>query len=95
MPYITRQDDISVLPLSVRSLNCLRHAEITTVGEMLDFPINQLITIRSMGKKSVEEVQFWIKNLPSGIGAYTLMDSCDDSDHGDNQTSSVTNFTNY
>lgn len=44
-----------------------------------------------MGKKSVEEVQFWIKNLPSGIGAYTLMDSCDDSDHGDNnQTSSVT-----
>lgn len=91
MPYITRQDDISVLPLSVRSLNCLRHAEITTVGEMLDFPINQLITIRSMGKKSVEEVQFWIKNLPSGIGAYTLMDSCDDSDHGDNnQTSSVT-----
>ena len=58
---------------------------------MLDFPINQLITIRSMGKKSVEEVQFWIKNLPSGVGAYTLMDSCDDSDHGDNnQTSSVT-----
>ena len=24
MPYITRQDDISALPLSVRSQNCLR-----------------------------------------------------------------------
>lgn len=91
MPYITRQDDISVLPLSVRSLNCLRHAEVNTVGEMLDFPINQLISIRSMGKKSVEEVQFWIKNLPAGVGAYTLMESCDDSDlGGDDQTSSAT-----
>lgn len=91
MPYITRQDDISVLPLSVRSLNCLRHAEVNTVGEMLDFPINQLISIRSMGKKSVEEVQFWIKNLPSGVGAYSLMDYCNDSAHDDNdQTSSAT-----
>lgn len=91
MPYITRQDDISVLPLSVRSLNCLRHAEVNTVGEMLDFPVNQLITIRSMGKKSVEEVQFWIENLPLGCGAYTLMESCDNSDYGsDDQAPSAT-----
>ena len=91
MPYITRQDDNSVLPLSVRSLNCLRHAEVNTVGEMLDFPVNQLITIRSMGKKSVEEVQFWIENLPLGCGAYTLMESCDNSDDGsDDQTPSAT-----
>ena len=64
MPYITRQDDISVLPLSVRSLNCLRHAEVNTVGEMLDFPVNQLITIRSMGKKVSKKFSFGLRISP-------------------------------
>ena len=47
MPYITREDDISVLPLSVRSQNCLRRAQIETGGEMIDYPEADLLEIRN------------------------------------------------
>ena len=57
MTYITRKDDISALPLSVRSQNCLRSVGVHTVGEMMDYPTAKLFDIRNMGKKSVCEVQ--------------------------------------
>ena len=75
MPYITRQDDISVLPLSVRSLNCLRRADIHTIGAMMDYPADELINIRNMGKKSVDEIQSVIQSLNDGTGEYVLVDA--------------------
>ena len=74
MLFITRQDDISVLPLSVRSQNCLRRADIHTVGSMIDYPVDELINIRNMGKKSVEEIQHWINVLLKGSKDYVLED---------------------
>ena len=75
MPYITRQDDISALPLSVRSLNCLQRAEIHTIGAMMDYPADKLINIRNMGKKSVDEIQNMVQSLKDGTGEYVLVDS--------------------
>lgn len=75
MSYITRQDDISVLPLSVRSLNCLRRADIHTVGAMMDYPSDELINLRNMGKKSVEEIQTVIRSLNDGFGECVLVDT--------------------
>lgn len=75
MPYITRQDDISALPLSVRSLNCLRRADIHTIGAMMDYPANELINIRNMGKKSVDEIQSFVQALDDGTGEYVLVDA--------------------
>lgn len=77
MPYITRQDDISALPLSVRSQNCLRRADIQTVGAMLDYPAEELINIRNMGQKSVEEIQCWVHILLEGLEGYALVEHID------------------
>ena len=75
MPYITRQDDISALPLSVRSLNCLRRSNIHSIGAMLDFPADELINIRNMGKKSVDEIQSVVQSLNDGTGEYVLVEA--------------------
>lgn len=75
MPYITRQDDISVLPLSVRSQNCLRRADIQTIGSMMDYPITEYINIRNMGQKSFEEIQRFIQNLLEGTGEFVLIEA--------------------
>ena len=72
MTYITRQDDISAVPLSVRSLNCLRRANIHTIGSMLDYPVDEFINIRNMGVRSVEEIRGCIQALMDGTGEYVL-----------------------
>ena len=56
MLYITRNDDISALPLSVRAKNCLRRADIHTIGAMMDYPADEMINIRNMGQRTVEEI---------------------------------------
>lgn len=79
MSYITRQNDISVLPLSIRSLNCLRNAGIHTIGELLKYPSDEFIEIPRMGKKSVEELQSCIYKLREGTGEFVLDDAGDSS----------------
>lgn len=97
MPYITKNDDISALPLSIRSQNCLRRADIHTIGTMMDYPIDQLINIRNMGKKSVEEIQSFIRTLNEGTGEFVLVEEGGDSAINSsafqkNQDSAVTVF---
>ena len=59
MKYITRQDDISILPLSVRLSNCLRRTNIHTIGEMMDYPqANDWAAIRNMGAKSIDHQEY-------------------------------------
>lgn len=74
MPEIAKNDDISILPLSVRSCNCLRSVEIDTIGAMLDYPDEHLLSIRNMGTKSAEEVRHWIRVLQNGLDGYTLVE---------------------
>jgi DNA-directed RNA polymerase subunit alpha len=45
-----------VLELSSRSSNCLRKANIRTVGELVDTLPEKLQDIKSFGKKSAEEI---------------------------------------
>lgn len=75
MPYIIRQDDISVLPLSVRAQNCLRRADIHTIGTMMDYPADEFINIRNMGVRSVEEILGFIRSLKDGTGDYVLAEA--------------------
>ena len=63
MEFITINDSIDVLKLSVRSSNALSRSHILTVGELLDFPIAELESIRNMGEKSVAEVKNIIESL--------------------------------
>ncbi len=47
---------IDELELSVRSFNCLKRANINTVGELCDKTEDDMMKVRNLGKKSLEEV---------------------------------------
>jgi DNA-directed RNA polymerase subunit alpha len=48
---------IEELDLSVRSYNCLKRAGINTVGELINKTEEDMMKVRNLGKKSLEEVQ--------------------------------------
>ena len=75
MPYITKKDDISALPLSVRSQNGLRRAGIHTIEAMMEYPADELIHIRNIGVSSVEEILGFIQALADGTGDYVLVEA--------------------
>ena len=55
--------EISVedLELSARSLNCLKKANINTVGELIKKDLTDLYNIKNFGKKSAEEINAKLK----------------------------------
>ena len=55
--------DLSVedLELSARSLNCLKKANINTVGELVKKDLNDLYNIKNFGKKSADEINSKLK----------------------------------
>ncbi len=54
---------IEELELSVRSFNCLKRAGINTVGELIEKTDEEMIKVRNLGKKSLEEVKIKLANL--------------------------------
>ncbi len=48
---------IEELGLSVRSFNCLKRAGIDTIGELVERTPEQMLQIRNLGEKSLEEVE--------------------------------------
>lgn len=45
------------MDLSVRALNCLKAAEVETLGELVSFTKNDLMKFRNFGKKSLSELE--------------------------------------
>ena len=62
------QTPIERLELSPRTLNCLKRAHITKVGEVLDLSDEDLLKIRNFGDKSLEELRG--KLAERGIATY-------------------------
>lgn len=57
-------DDIyNDMDLSVRSYNCLKRARINTVGEIVALDYGQAIGIRSLGRRSLDEIEAKIHSL--------------------------------
>ena len=54
---------IEDLELSVRSSNCLRRAGINTVEELCNKTPDDMIKVRNLGKKSLDEVLLKLKQL--------------------------------
>lgn len=50
------------LDLSVRALNCLKAAEVETLGELVAFNKNDLLKFRNFGKKSLTELEELVAN---------------------------------
>jgi DNA-directed RNA polymerase subunit alpha len=57
------------MDLSVRALNCLKAADVETLGELVSFSKNDLLKFRNFGKKSLVELEEFIKarNLEFGM----------------------------
>ena len=70
---INKVYEVSVedLELSARSLNCLKKANINTVGELIKKDLTDLYNIKNFGKKSAEEINAKLKE-------YDLVLSTDD-----------------
>lgn len=58
---------IEELDLSVRSYNCLKRAGINTVQELTERSIEDMMKVRNLGRKSLEEVQHKLKDLNLGL----------------------------
>jgi DNA-directed RNA polymerase subunit alpha len=54
---------IDELELSVRSFNCLKRAGINTVGELTNKTSDDMMKVRNLGRKSLEEVLAKLKEL--------------------------------
>ncbi len=50
------------LDLSVRALNCLKAADVDTLGDLVQFNKNDLLKFRNFGKKSLTELEELVKN---------------------------------
>ena len=57
------------MDLSVRALNCLKAAEVDTLGDLVSFNKNDLMKFRNFGKKSLTELDELVanKNLTLGM----------------------------
>ena len=58
---------IEELDLSVRSLNCLKRAGINTVQELTNKSEPEMIKVRNLGRKSLEEVKNKLHDLGLGL----------------------------
>ena len=57
------------MDLSVRALNCLKAADVETLGELVAFNKNDLLKFRNFGRKSLTELEDLVKakSLEFGI----------------------------
>ena len=60
---------LSDMDLSVRALNCLKAADIDTLGDLVSYNKNDLLKFRNFGKKSLTELEDLVenKNLTFGM----------------------------
>jgi DNA-directed RNA polymerase subunit alpha len=59
---------LSDMNLSVRALNCLKSAEVETLGELVQFNKNDLLKFRNFGKKSLTELDELLESLNLSFG---------------------------
>jgi DNA-directed RNA polymerase subunit alpha len=53
---------IEELQLSVRPYNCLKRAQINTIGDLLEYSPEKLLELKNFGRKSADEVFATLKN---------------------------------
>lgn len=56
------------MDLSVRALNCLKAADIDTLGDLVAFNKNDLLKFRNFGKKSLTELEDLVENKGLSFG---------------------------
>ena len=59
------------MDLSVRALNCLKAADVETLGDLVAFNKNDLLKFRNFGKKSLTELEELVKSKGLEFGMNT------------------------
>jgi len=59
------------LDLSVRALNCLKAADVETLGDLVQYNKNDLLKFRNFGKKSLTELEELVKSKGLDFGMNT------------------------
>ena len=54
--------ELTEFGLSVRALNCLKTAEVFTLGELVAFKKSDMLKFRNFGKKSLTELEELVKD---------------------------------
>ena len=62
------QTRLADIDLSVRALNCLKAAELQTLGQLVSFNRNDLLKFRNFGKKSLTELDNMLKSKGLNFG---------------------------
>ncbi|MFA6843031.1 MAG: DNA-directed RNA polymerase subunit alpha [Bacilli bacterium] len=76
---------ISELELSVRSFNCLRRADISTVGDLTKKTAEEMMKVRNLGRKSLKEIEAKLSEINHGFkSSYVEYDREDEDDEEDN-----------
>ena len=66
--FKTLAQDVDVLDLSVRAMNCLNNADIRLIGELCTKTESRMLKYRNFGKKSLDEIKEKIEKLGLGLG---------------------------
>jgi len=61
------------MDLSVRALNCLKAADVETLGDLVQFNKTDLLKFRNFGKKSLTELDDLLESL--NLSCYSRSDS--------------------
>jgi DNA-directed RNA polymerase subunit alpha len=59
---------VEELELSVRSSNCLRQADIKTIGDLVQKSEAEMLKYRNFGRKSLKEIQDVLTDMGLGLG---------------------------
>lgn len=59
---------LSDMNLSVRALNCLKAADVETLGDLVQYNKTDLLKFRNFGKKSLTELDFLLEGLNLSFG---------------------------
>ncbi|MDR3133974.1 MAG: DNA-directed RNA polymerase subunit alpha [Prevotellaceae bacterium] len=62
------KNKLADLELSVRALNCLKTAEIETLGDLVELDRNELLKFRNFGRKSLTELDALLERLKLTFG---------------------------
>ena len=64
------------MDLSVRALNCLKAADVETLGDLVSYNKNDLLKFRNFGKKSLTELEELVisKGLSFGMNVSKYLD---------------------
>jgi DNA-directed RNA polymerase subunit alpha len=65
--WLKKKKTIEELDLSVRSYNCLKRAGINTVQELANKTEEDMMKVRNLGRKSLEEVKHKLEDLGLGL----------------------------